>query len=63
MIVFLRPILSARNPSKRPAKAMPSMVTYWNEAAWAMVSRNCWMICGMMTPTESVVIANIMNIK
>jgi len=63
MIEPLRPILSARYPRKSPANAIPSIVAYWNEAAAVMLRPNCLMICGMITPTESVVIANIMNIR
>ena len=42
---------------------MPAIVAYWKDAACAMVKPNCLMIWGMMTPTESVVMANIMNIR
>ncbi len=39
------------------------MVAYWKAPAWAMVRPKVLMISGMMTPTLSVVMANIMNIR
>ena len=39
------------------------MVAYWNAPAAVMLRSNCLIISGMITPTESVVIANIINMR
>ena len=62
-IVRLRPILSARNPRPSPAPAMPSIEPYCRPPAVVMLRWNSAITWGMISPTESVVIANMKNIR
>ena len=62
MIVRRRPMRSASCPSSNAATAIPPIVAYWKLPAAVNDRRKVRMTSGMMTPTESVVIANIANI-
>ena len=62
-IVRRRPNRSASDPSTRPATAIPVIVAYWNVPAAVSDNRSVRITSGMITPTESVVIANIANIR